>query len=324
MRNLFEKLFNLGYNMSRLKLSIRKLKKLNYNGNLLENVDLSDYCTYKCGGKAKVLIEINTIENFLHVMDYLKTTNSKYFVIGAGSNILVSDNGYDGVIIKLGGDFARIEEHEDNIIECGAGVKLSQAFAYARERGLGGLEDSVGIPATIGGAVFMNASAYNFEMANLIDYVVAYKGEKITYFNRNDCGFGYRHSIFQENNAIIMRVGLRLKVGERELIDARFKEVMQKRLMSQPLEYPSAGCVFKRIDDIVVSRAIDECGLKGLTFGGAKISEKHANFIINFNNATALDIYELINVTKKRFYDKTGIDLETEIRFLGEFDEIIG
>jgi UDP-N-acetylmuramate dehydrogenase len=310
--------------MSRLKISIQKLKKLNYNGKVLEDIDLSQYSTFKCGGKGKILLEICTLENFIGVMMYLQELKSDYFILGAGSNILVSDKGYDGVILKLDGDFKRIIPYNDGVVECGAGVKLSQAFAYARKHSLGGLEDSVGIPATIGGAVFMNASAYNFRMSNVVKYVVAYVDGKITYFDNSECGFGYRKSVFQHNQSVILRVGLELKTKSQKEIDVRFKEVVDKRFKSQPIEYPSAGCVFKRREDIEVSRMIDEYGLKGLTFGGAKVSEKHANFIINFNDALAQDVYELIEIVKKRFYAKSGILLETEIIFLGEFDEITG
>ena len=161
--------------MSRSKLSIGRLKKFNYNGTVEKDVDLSSYTTFRCGGTAKYLVKINTIENFLHVLIYLKKLGIQWFVIGAGSNLLVSDNGYAGVVIKLGGDFARIEERDDNVIECGAGCSIASVLAYAKNSNLSGLEDSCGIPATIGGAVFMNASAYNFEMAKIVDYVIVFK-----------------------------------------------------------------------------------------------------------------------------------------------------
>ena len=307
--------------MSRL-VSIRTLKKLNYNGKVKENEDLSKLCTFRCGGKAKIFLEINTLENFLNTMLYFQKIKPEFFVLGAGSKILVSDKGYDGIVIKLGGDFSRISQITEDVFEFGAGVKLSEAFAYARSVGFGGLEDGVGIPATMGGAVFMNAGAYNFEMSKVVEYVVAYMDGKITYLTNKMCQFGYRSSIFQSKETIILRVGLKLEKKDVQLIDARFKEVMDRRHLSQPLKYPSAGSVFKRREDIVVSKLLDEYGLKGLTFGGAKVSDKHANFIINYNNATAQEIFELIDIAKIRFFKKSGILLETEIIFLGEFDEI--
>lgn len=310
--------------MSRSKLSIQKIKKLNYNGEVKKDFCLSSICTFKCGGKANLFLQINTLENFIKTMMYLNETKTKYFVIGAGSNLLVSDNGYDGVVIKLGGDLSRIEVSSDEKIECGAGVTITQAYTFCKNLNLSGFEDGAGIPATIGGAVFMNASAYEFKISDIVDYVVAYVDGKITYFHNSDCEFGYRKSIFQTNKAIILRVGFKLIKRDKILIENRFKEVLLKRNNTQPTNYPSAGCVFKKRDDIEVSKKLDEFGLKGLTFGGAKISSKHANFIINYDNASAQDIFELIEITKKRFYKKSGIMLDTELIFLGEFDETTG
>lgn len=306
--------------MSRLGISINKLKKLNVNGKVLKDVDFSEYCSFKCGGKVALLVEINTLDNFFKVMFYLRDKNVQYYILGAGSNILCSDNGYYGVIIKLGGDFARIE-YDGSVLECGAGVRLVNAYLRARDLGLAGLECGAGIPASIGGAVYMNASAYDFEISKVVEYVIAYHNGKIKYFSCDECQFGYRHSVFQDNNAIILRVGLKLTSDIVDNIHNRYLETLEKRKNSQPLEFPSAGCIFKRQEGVNVSRLIDECGLKGLTMGGAKVSERHANFIINTGKATAQEIYEIIKIIKKRVYNKTQIDIHTEIKFLGEFDE---
>lgn len=320
---MFENLFNLGYNMSRSKISVKRLRKLNYKGELIKNVHLKDYTTFKCGGIGKYLLKVKTLENFLAVINYLNSLNVKYFILGAGSNLLVSDNGYDGILIQFAGDLARIEILDD-IVECGAGCRLASVITFAKEEGLSGIEDGIGIPASIGGAVYMNASAYDFEMSKVVDYVVAYINEKITYFHNDECKFSYRHSVFQDNNAIILRVGLKLTPQPKEEIELRMKEVMTRRLETQPLNLPSAGCVFKRMSGIVVSKELDNCGLKGLTFGGAKVSERHANFIVNFRNATSQDVYELIEVVKVRMKNKLGIELQTEIKLLGDFDETTG
>ena len=306
--------------MFRPKINLKKLKKLNSSGRVLTDVDFNDLCTFKCGGKAKIVVEIPTLDNFFKVMFYLEKINAQVFVLGAGSNVLCSDKGFDGVIIKLIGDFARIE-FDDEILECGCGVRLINAFVTARDLSLKGLEGGAGIPATVGGATYMNAGAFDFEMAKVIDYVVAYVDGKITYFTREECGFGYRESIFQHNNAIILRVGLRLEADDKDEIQKKYLELTKKRTNSQPLEYPSAGCVFKRQENIVISKLLDDCGLKGLTLGGAKVSNKHANFIINTGKATSQEIYELIKVIKKRVWDKAQIEINTEIKFLGEFDE---
>lgn len=305
--------------MSRFRLNISKLKKLNNNGILLTNADMSKYCTYKCGGKVKFLLMINTIENFIKVMQYLSKNNIPYFVLGNGSNILVSDRGYKGVVIKLGGDFARIEDLSESSIECGAGVKLSQIYNYCLNSNLSGIEEGAGIPATIGGAVYMNASAYSYQTAELIEYVVAYVNGKIEYFDNASCGFGYRKSVFQNNGAIILRVGLKLTKADKTKIADNFKTSMQKRIATQPLDKASAGCVFKRQENIQVSKLIDEAGLKGLTIGQAQVSYKHANFIVNLGGATAQDIYDLIQLIKVKIKDKYGIEIESEIKFIGEF-----
>ena len=167
----------------------------------------------------------------------------------------------------------------------------------------------------------MNAQAYNFEMAKIVDYVVAYVDSKITYFDTKDCCFAYRSSVFQKNNAIILRVGFKMLSGKQDEIQAKFTKTLQKRRESQPIEKYSAGSVFKKIDGIEVSKLLDEAGFKGKKIGGAEVSDKHANFIIN-NGATSQDVYSLINCIKTEFFDLYKIKLENEIIYVGEFDEI--
>jgi len=298
-----------------------KLKKLNHNGKTYKNYALTFCNTFKVGGKAKYFLKICTLENFLKVMFYLQDLQVVPFILGNGSNILIADTGYDGVVIAFEGDFGRITVG-DTLIECGAGVRLGVAFATAKDLGLAGLEDSAGIPATIGGATYMNAGAYDFEMSKVVEYVVAYLDGKIVFFDNKSCEFAYRHSVFQENNAIILRVGLRLKKSNIQDVQNRYLQVLDKRKETQPLDYPSAGCVFKRIDGVAVSKMLDEDGFKGRCVGGAMVSLKHANFIINKNNATSNDILKLINLIKDDFFKLHNIQLECEIKLLGEFDEI--
>lgn len=306
------------------KLNFSHLKKLNAHGETYKNKELKNLTTFKVGGNAKYFLKICTLENFLQVMDYLESINIKYFILGAGSNLLVSDLGFDGVVIKFDGDFKQSYILDENTIEFGCAVNLVFAYVTAKNLSLSGLEDSTGIPATIGGATFMNAQAYNFEMAKIVDYVVAYVNGKITYFTNEECKFQYRNSIFHSNKAIILRVGLKFERKPKEEIEKRFLEVAGFRKDRQPLEYPSAGCVFRRFENGIVSKMLDDAGFKGLTEGGAKVSEKHANFIINYNNATASDIFRLINRLKKEFKKIYDIELSCELRFLGEFDETIG
>jgi len=303
------------------KISLSVIRKLNKNGEVYKNFPLSKLTTFKIGGVAKYYIKICTLENFIKVMSYLSQKKVPYYILGNGSNVLASDHGYDGVIIKLDGDFNRILIRE-NQMECGAGVSIAKAYVYAREKGLCGFECGAGIPATIGGATYMNAQCNGFEMSEIIDYVVAYHNEKITYLKNSDCDFGYRRSIFQNDEYIILRVGFKLENDKIENIVKRYNDSLAKRRQTQPINYPNAGCVFKRIDGIIVSQLLDEMGVKGQSIGGAMVSDKHANFIVNFNNATSQNIFELINKIKKEFYDKYNVWLETELKFLGEFDEI--
>lgn len=306
--------------MKEQKLSLAKLKKSNHNGISVKNKPLKNLNTFKIGGVAKFYIEIHTLENFIKVVDYLNKRNANYVVLGNGSNVLIADNGFDGVVLKFRGDFDRITMLEDDLIEFGCGVSLAKAYAILKEDNLSGLECSVGIPATIGGATYMNASSYDFEMSKIVEYVVAYVDGRITYFTNEQCGFGYRTSTFQKNKAIILRVGLRLKNKARQEIEKVYIETLEKRKETQPLQYPSAGCVFKRVYGLNISKMLDDAGFKGKTIGGAKVSEKHANFIVNFNNATSQDVYELIKYIKFEFEKIYNIKLDCEIKFLGRFE----
>lgn len=301
------------------KLSISNLNKLNNKGVVSKDVFLKNLTTFKIGGKIKCYLEICTLENFIKVMEYLKSCQKLPFILGNGSNILPSDNGFDGVVIKLKGDFDRIS-HKDDFIEVGAGVLLSRLYSYALENELSGLEEGACIPATVGGAVFMNCSAGDFEIGELVEYVVAYNYDKIIYLKKEDCKFSYRHSVFQEGKYVILRVGLKLQKDDKKNIIDKHSKALQKRKNTQPLEFPSAGCVFKRINNLNVSKMLDDMGAKGISVGGAIVSDKHANFIIS-KNATAKDVKALIDLIKKRFNEYFGVELIEEIIYLGDFDE---
>ena len=302
------------------RISFKTIQKLNKNGKCESNYSLSKLTTYKVGGLARYFIKICTLESFIKVILYLESKNYPYYIIGNGSNILASDGGYNGMIIKLGGDFDRILIN-GTAMDCGAGVSLAKAYLYARDNNLSGFECGAGIPASIGGATYMNASAYDFEMAKIVDYVVAYHNGKITYLKNGDCDFGYRYSVFQNDEYIILRIGFKLTKDDQVKIMNRHDQALEKRRLTQPLGYPNAGCVFKKCNGINVSGMLDEMGSKKYTFGGARVSEKHANFIINYDHATAQDIYKLILELKEDFYKKYNIELETELKLIGEFNE---
>ena len=299
-------------------LCFSKLKKLNYNGITEKNVELSKFTTFRIGGKARIFLKIHTLENFIKVMEYLKTINLPIFILGNGSNVLVSSKGFDGIIIKLSGDFSQIVEFGDDV-EMGAGVLLSEAYNFCKVRSYSGFEDSIGIPATIGGATAMNASCYDFEMSKLVDYVVAYDFDKIVFLNNSECEFDYRKSIFQSGKYIILRVGFKLNKKPLEEIELSRKNALNKRLETQPKGF-SAGCVFKRLPNLCVSKMLDEMGAKNMCCGDAIVSDKHANFIINQGNATSSDVHNLIKQLQDKFYKTYNEKLETEIKFLGEFE----
>lgn len=306
--------------MNVCRLQIVALRRLNTNGTTKVNVPMNSLTTFKVGGKAKCLMEICSFEGFIKVIDYIQKHKLNYFILGAGSNLLVSDKGYNGVVIKLGGAFGRVEVDDEGRLECGGGVRLSEAYATARDLGLGGLEVLGTIPATIGGATYMNAGAYGEDVSGVVDYVVALCDGKIKFFRNEDCKFLYRSSIFQNNNAIILRVGFKLKKSTKDEIMEKFLSVLKRKRASQPLKENSAGSTFKRVDGINVSKMLDDMGAKGLRVGGAQVSTKHANFIVNDGTASATDIYKLVIKVKKMFKEKYNIDLQTEIKFLGEFE----
>ncbi len=296
------------------KISKSFLQKVNARGVVEFNKDLLRLNTFRISAKSRIYLEINTIENLIDTVDYLHKLNLSIFILGGGSNVLV-DN-YSGAVIKLGGDFCHIEEIDD-IIEMGSAVQLSKVYKFTLEHSLGGFEESVGIPGTIGGAVYMNASCYGFEMSRLVEYVVAYNIDtgKITYFSQDNCLFGYRDSVFKCNKYIILRVGLKLHYLDSDIINQICKDTLNKRNLNQPKGF-SAGCVFKRIDGLNISKMLDDMGIKGKSVNDAIVSDKHANFIMNKGNATSADIKKLIEEIKAEFKKTYNIDLQTEIKYL--------
>jgi len=300
-------------------LHLKTLRKLNSNGVVYKNYSLAKHTTFKIGGNAKYYIEINTLENFIKIINYLKEKEVDIFVLGNGSNILISDNGFNGAVIKLKGDFARIESR-DEYLEVGGGVLLPQIYSYALDRSLSGMEEGGLIPATIGGAVYMNAQTGEYITANLVEYVVAFDGEKIAYFSKEDCQFGHKNSIFQSGNYVILRVGLKLTPKNKEDISQKREKALKYRKDNHPIEFPSAGCVYKKINDKNISKMLDDLGIKGKTIGGAYVSEKHANFILS-NNAKSCEVYALMKEIERDFEEKYKFPLEREIILVGEFDE---
>lgn len=286
-------------------------------GKVLKQVSLKDYNTYKIGGKAKYLIHPNDKDSLVDLIIYLKETKTKFFILGNGSNIVFSDDLYDGVIIKL--DNLNKICFDENKVIAEAGVMLPRLAIEAINHGLKGLEWATGIPGTVGGSTVGNAGAYKSCMFDFIDSVtIIDENNEIKALKKDDIFYKYRHTSFKDNkNLIILDVTLKLEYGDKKESLEIVKRRLEKRKDTQPLDYPSAGSVFRNPEGDASGRIIEqEVGLKGKTIGGAKVSEKHANFIINIGNATGKDIKDLITLVHDEVLHKTGIDLIVEQEFV--------
>lgn len=284
-------------------------KKIAY----IENEPMSLHTTFKIGGAADLMITVCHIDELKTVVAACKEASVPYMILGNGSNLLVSDGGIEGAVIVLDGDFKAITV-EDGVITAGAGAKLSKLCTVALDNALSGLEFAYGIPGTVGGAVFMNAGAYGGEMKDVVESVTALTaGGEIREFPAEELALGYRTSIFKTNGDIILYSKYNLHTGNKEAIKARMDDVMDRRKSKQPLEYPSAGSVFKRPEGAFAGTLIEQCGLKGRTIGGAQVSEKHAGFIINIGGATCDDVMDLVRLVQDTVKAETGFTLEREI-----------
>ena len=281
------------------------------------NEPMSKHTSFKIGGNADVYIKVNNLSKLSTILKECQASDVDYMILGNGSNLLVSDDGIRGVVIRLDGDFRKITLLDDTTIFCGAGATLAYLCKFALNCGLSGLEFAWGIPGTVGGAVFMNAGAYDGEMKDVVHSVshISPSGE-IGRTEKENLNFGYRTSVYRSNNMIITGVTLKLKKGNPDEIRAKMDDYMSRRSTKQPLEYPSAGSVFKRPEGNFAGALIEQCGLKGKTCGGAQVSEKHAGFIINKSNATSKDVRDLIGEIQKTVSDKTGYNLECELIIL--------
>ena len=294
---------------------LEEIKKLNV-GKILTNVSLKNYTTYKVGGNAKLMVYPSNIENLVKLVDYLKKEKCKFMVLGNGSNVLFSDKEYDGVLIKLD-ELNKLEIHNNRII-AGAGVPMIKVAREAIKHSLAGLEFATGIPGTVGGCIYMNAGAYNSDQGYVVSRVrvLTPKMNVITMVNR-ECDFHYRTSFFKKHkDYIVLEATYNLKKGNKELLEEVEADRRKRRIESQPLEFPSAGSVFRNPKDMYSGKLIEDLGYKGLIKGGAKVSDKHANFVVNFNNAKASDIKELIDFLKEEVKEKYGVDLIVEQEFI--------
>ena len=287
---------------------------------ILINEPMKNHTTFKIGGNADCFVVVNSDDDLAKTISFAKENNLPVMMIGNGSNLLVSDNGIRGIVIKLGKTFSEVECVGNTVI-AGAGASLSSMTQVALQNSLTGIEWAFGIPGSVGGAVFMNAGAYDGEMS-LVVIETTYLDENLEICTLKDKAheFSYRKSAFNLGhiNGVILRTKVLLEKGDRDEIWGKMRKCMSARIDKQPLNMPSAGSVFKRPKDHFVGKMIDELGLKGYKVGGAKVSEKHGGFIVNEDNATAEDVKKLIEYIKFKVKDRYDVDLEVEIREVGE------
>lgn len=295
---------------------IQKIKEENIC-KIDEGVSLSKLTTYRVGGKASCIAYPKDINELVNLLKLLKSNGVKYKLLGNGSNLLFSDNDYQGVLIKLS-EFNNIEFISKNKLRVGAGYSLIKLSLLTAKKGLTGLEFASGIPGSVGGAVFMNAGAYKSDMGYVVESVkVLTPNYEVINLENKEMNFHYRSSYLQKNrDYICLEVIIKLQFGKKDAIEEVIKERRERRIASQPLEYPSAGSVFRNPDGNFAGKLIEDCSLKGMKRGGAMISDKHANFVVNYKDATSSDIKYLIDLAHDKVLEKYGIDMKIEQEFV--------
>ena len=285
---------------------------------VLQDEPMSRHTTFRIGGPAKRMAFPSSREQLVLLMSFAKDYGANPLVIGNGSNLLVPDEGLDRLVIDTSANLNRVERGSGNTVLADAGATLARTADLACKSGLTGLEFAHGIPGTVGGGVCMNAGAYGGEMRQVVTEVTALYPDGIRRFTGDQAEFAYRHSRFLEDGAVVLGAAVRLTPDDPAAIRQRMDDLMARRRASQPLEWPSAGSTFKRPEGYYAGTLIDQTGLKGLTVGGAQVSEKHAGFVINTGSATCADVRELIRRVQEAVYKAHGVRLEPEVRFVGE------
>ena len=279
---------------------------------------MKKHTTFKIGGPADYLIFPSSMQEVTLIFDLLRKYKIPFTVLGNGSNVLVLDKGIRGAVVKFNSPMSWIRQ-EGNTIIAGAGALLKDVSQFAADCGLTGMEFAIGIPGSIGGAVFMNAGAYDGEMKPIVSGVrAAAASGKLVAYSHDELDFGYRHSVFQDNGQAICEVEISLQPGDPAVIREKMDSFTERREKKQPLEMPSAGSTFKRPEGYFAGTLIEQTGLKGFSVGGAQISAKHAGFVVNSGEATATDVLNLIHEVQRRVYEKNGVKLFPEVRILGE------
>ena len=296
---------------------VTRLINITGKDNVRINEPMKNHTTFKIGGPAQYYVTPESVTQIQEVVSLCKDKNIPLHVIGNGSNILVGDDGVDGVVLALFNTFSDYEI-KDNVITAQAGMSLIKLAVIALREGLTGLEFASGIPGSVGGAVYMNAGAYDGQMKDVVTSVtVLEEAGNIRILGRDELDMGYRTSAVAKHNMIVLQVIIELKAGDKEQIKDRMNQLSELRKQKQPLEYPSAGSTFKRPEGYFAGKLIADAGLKGYSIGGAAVSEKHAGFVVNMGGATAKDVVELTDYIKKRIIEQFGVTLELEIKKIG-------
>jgi len=282
---------------------------------LEENVLLSQYTTFRIGGPARYFFIAKNTKDLIKAVKFARGKKLPFFILGGGSNLLVSDQGFNGLVIKAENQGLKLDK---NIIIAEAGVSLAKLVKLSIDSGLTGLEWAIGIPGVIAGAVRGNTGAFGQSISESVEKVEVLNDElEKVVLNRSDCCFDYRESVFKKSGDIILSVELKLERGDKEKSQETIKEHLIQRLDKNPTGYPSAGCIFKNPKPLATGQLIDQCGLKGKKIGQAMISSKHANFIVNLDGAKAEDVIELIKIIKRLVKEKFNVDLQEEVQYLG-------
>ena len=285
----------------------------------LNHVDMKKYTSFRAGGFADEMLIPESVEELQEALKEVKERNRNVIILGNGSNTLIKDTGFSGTIIKLGEGLGHVEVKGETMV-CGCQALLSTVAKAALAENLTGFEFASGIPGSLGGAVFMNAGAYGGEMKQVVESVtlVTRDGEEIKTLTVDELDMSYRHSIIEETGDIAVSVTIKLEKGDHQSIASKMAELTKKRNEKQPVQYPSAGSFFKRPEGYYAGKLVQDAGLKGLSVGGAQVSELHSGFVINKGGATATDIIELMHLVQNIVYDKFKVRLEPEVRILGD------
>ena len=298
---------------------IKRLEQTVESNQFLREEPMKKHITFRVGGPAACFLTPSTKEQIREILHICQEEKTPYFILGNGSNLLVSDQGFDGVVLQVYKNMNQVTVEGEHL-RVQAGALLSATARKALEAGLTGMEFAAGIPGTMGGAAVMNAGAYGGEMKDILESVTVLtpEGEQKDLKNE-ELQLGYRTSVVKEKGYIVLEAVLSLKKGDPEAIKSRMDELKEQRVTKQPLEYPSAGSTFKRPEGYFAGKLIQDAGLRGYQVGGAQVSEKHCGFVINKENATAKDVVDLIHDVQRIVYEKFQVQLETEVKFLGEF-----